>query len=46
MVTMAKRGQAVSRKGDAESLATYEAAYNFYRAEAMRRGLVGQEDNG
>jgi hypothetical protein len=41
MLRMVKRGQAASRRGNAEGLAVYESAHRFYRAEAIRRGLVG-----
>jgi hypothetical protein len=40
MMAMVRRGQRADRKGDAEGLSTYQAAYDIYRAEAVRRGLV------
>jgi hypothetical protein len=44
MWTMVRRGQQASRRrGDAATVARYEAAYEVYRAEAERRGLDTKE---
>jgi hypothetical protein len=40
MWLMVERGQAANRKGDQEDVAKFQAAYDIYHAEAVRRGLT------
>jgi hypothetical protein len=45
MLRMVKNGQKAARKGDEAGVAKFEQAYNQYREEAIRRGLITKEQS-